>query len=88
MQRIHQECIRRQVDSDTEKFAILMSRISFAENSDAGRLVRTDTFQSISAYDEFTTAFLNHYSSYSRLGAIHTLFKFSDQISHFLAELI
>ena len=83
IQRIHEEYTRRQVHSDPEKLAILMPRISFAENSDAGRLVRTDKFQSISAYDEFTTAFLNHYSSHSRLGAVHTLLKISDQIGHF-----
>ena len=75
MDRINDECTRRNAFSDQKRLSILKSRISFEDNSTTGLLVRSDKSTSITTYNEFTSELIKHFQSHSTLGTTHSILK-------------
>ena len=81
VRRVSEECTRRSSHSDTEKLAILKSRICYDPSSLAGKLVKTDKFLSFTDYEEFTKALVSHFAGHSKLGATHSLLKVAQTLT-------
>ena len=82
VRRVDDECTRRSAHFDTEKLAILKSRICHDPSSLAGKLIKTDKFLSFSTYDELTTALISHFSGHSKLGATHSFLKIAQTLTN------
>ena len=85
--RVTDTCTRRTVISDNEKLSLRKSRIFYDESNLAGFLVRSDTFASITSFNDFTSEFRNHLQSHSKLGATHSLLKLSSSITQHARSL-
>ena len=80
LSRIQDECVRRSATTDSEKLAILRSRISFERSSPAATLCKSDRFSSISSFSTFVTEFRRHFQGHSQSGVSHSFIKLAQNI--------